>query len=68
MASGDLKTALTAQRDHLIACLGIAPADKAAPLHARLTDVLLRLDGLAAPKGSKRDELAAAREKRRTGS
>lgn len=68
VGSGDLRRALEAQREHLAGCLQECEADKAAPLHARLTDVLVRLDALAVPEGSRLDELAAARRKRRTGS
>lgn len=71
MASDDLGTALRAQRDHLVACLAECPVDKVAPLHARLTDVLVRLSAMEAPEESTVDELAAAREdrlKKRTGS
>ncbi len=67
VASPDLRTALTALRDHLTECLVLCPPDKAAPLATRLEAVLIRLDGLKAPEVSKVDELAT-RRKRRTGS
>ena len=62
--STDLGTALRAQRDHLVACLAECPPDKAAPLHARLTDILLKLDGMAVPKGSTSDDLKKRRAER----
>lgn len=68
VGSGDLRRALEAQREDLAGCLESCKPGEAAPLHARLTDVLTRLDALAVPAGSRLDELAAARRKRRTGS
>lgn len=78
VAGGDLRSALEALRDRLadeverVAEDGFCPVCKrgsssVAPLAKQLRDVLVQLDSLAKPVGSKTDELKKRRADRQAG-
>jgi hypothetical protein len=64
VADGDLRASLEALRDHLAVELEQAKPQYAAALAKQLSDVLMKLAGLAPVKESKIDDLAKRRAER----